>query len=245
MGRNGWSAGMRSSNRTYENSPSDRASRPRMANHPVASNPRNHMPSCQSSRGFQQPVRAFSGKSGRRFSEENATKLMKLEPVDRPEEVSLSDRYAAMTQDVIRRRYKEKEIRQSELLQIVVALQFPVVGTGGPGDDLVLRAVHLGAIKRLHERERGFDAALGGGEAGVVHRRQSRGRDAGQAAAGIHGEIRRLPDLAREREHVGIQSVLQQRRFLDLVGGTMRGGLVDDARQSAKLLGAGGHGRVI
>src|SRR6185437_15668407 len=34
MGRNGWSAGMRSSNRTYENNPSDRASRPRIANHP-------------------------------------------------------------------------------------------------------------------------------------------------------------------------------------------------------------------
>ena len=33
--------------------------------------------------------------------------------------------------------------------------------------------------------------------------------------------------------------------FLNLVGGTMRGGLVDDAGQCAKLLGAGGYSRVI
>jgi len=39
-----------------------------------------------------------------------------LEPVDRAEEVPLSERYAAMTQDVVRRRYKEEEIRQGELL---------------------------------------------------------------------------------------------------------------------------------
>ena len=43
----------------------------------------------------------------------------------------------------------------------------------------------------------------------------------------------------------GIQPVLQQGQFLDLVGGTMRGGLVDDAGQRAKLLDAGGYSRVI
>src|SRR5207253_5065517 len=42
--------------------------------------------------------------------------------------------------------------------------------------------------------------------------------------------------------HVGIQPVLQQSRFLNLIGGTMRGGLIDDACQCAKLLGAGGYG---
>src|ERR1700687_4313264 len=52
-------------------------------------------------------------------------------------------------------------------------------------------------------------------------------------------------DLAGEAEHVGIQPVLQQDRFLNLVGDTMRGGLVDDAGQCAKLLGAGGYSRVV
>src|SRR4029079_15407651 len=66
-----------------------------------------------------------------------------LEPVDRAEEVPLSERYAAMTQDVVRRSYKKKEIRQSELLQIVVALHFSVVAATGPGDNLALRAVDL------------------------------------------------------------------------------------------------------
>ena len=47
-----------------------------------------------------------------------------LEPVDRAEEVPLSKRYASMTQDVVCRRYKEEEIRQGELLQIVVACWF-------------------------------------------------------------------------------------------------------------------------
>src|SRR4029077_10935736 len=65
------------------------------------------------------------------------------------------------------------------------------------------------------------------------------------AARGVHGEIRRLTDRAGEAEHVGIQPVLQQSRFLNLVGGTMRGGLIDDACQCAKLLGAGGYSRVI
>jgi hypothetical protein len=45
--------------------------------------------------------------------------------------------------------------------------------------------------------------------------------------------------LAGEAEHVGLQPVLQQSRFLDLLGGAMRGGLIDDACQGAKLLGAG------
>ena len=48
-----------------------------------------------------------------------------------------------MSQDIIRRRYKEEEIRQGELLQIVISLHFPVVAAGGPGDDLVLRAIDL------------------------------------------------------------------------------------------------------
>ena len=48
-----------------------------------------------------------------------------------------------MTQDVVRRRYKEEEIRQAERLQIIVALHFSVVAATGPGDDLVLRAVDL------------------------------------------------------------------------------------------------------
>ena len=38
------------------------------------------------------------------------------EPVDRAEEVPLSDWNAAMPQNVVRRRYKEEEIRQGELL---------------------------------------------------------------------------------------------------------------------------------
>src|SRR5260370_41930280 len=54
-----------------------------------------------------------------------------------------------------------------------------------------------------------------------------------------------MTDLAGEAEHVGIQPVLQQSRFLNLVGGTMRGGLIDDACQCAKLLGAGGYSRVV
>jgi hypothetical protein len=48
-----------------------------------------------------------------------------------------------VTQNVVRRRYKEEEIREGEPLQIVVALQFPVIATGGPRDDLALRAVDL------------------------------------------------------------------------------------------------------
>jgi hypothetical protein len=32
-----------------------------------------------------------------------------------------------MTQNIVRRRYKEEEIRQGELLQIVVAFQFAVI----------------------------------------------------------------------------------------------------------------------
>src|SRR5215813_2086462 len=92
-----------------------------------------------------------------------------LEPVDRPEEVPLAERHAAMTQNVVRRRYKEKEIWKGELLQIIVALQFPVVAAGGPGDDLAFCAIDLCASQRLHEAEGGFDAAFGGGEAGVIH----------------------------------------------------------------------------
>src|SRR5262249_36781506 len=42
-----------------------------------------------------------------------------------------------------------------------------------------------------------------------------------------------------------MQPVLEQSRFLNLVGGTMRGGLIDDACQCAKLLGAGGYSRVV
>ena len=80
-----------------------------------------------------------------------------------------------MTQDVVRRRYKEEEIRQGELLQIVVALHFPVVAAGSPGDNFVLRAVNLCASEGFHEAQGGFDAAFGGGEAGVVYSRQGGG----------------------------------------------------------------------
>src|ERR1700726_889441 len=114
-----------------------------------------------------------------------------LEPVDRAEEVPLSERYAAMTQDVVRRCYKEEEIRQGELLQIVVAIHFPVVAASGPGDDLALRAVALCARQGLQEAEGGFGTALGGGGPGVAHGRHGGGSNASQAAAGVHGEIRR------------------------------------------------------
>src|SRR5262249_57446036 len=54
-----------------------------------------------------------------------------------------------------------------------------------------------------------------------------------------------MADWGGEKEHVGIQASLEQGRFLNLVGGTMRGGLVNDAGQCAKLLGAGGYSRVV
>src|SRR5215475_1194588 len=88
---------------------------------------------------------------GRSWHSRSAKLRGALEPVDRAEEVPLSERYAAMTQDVVRRRYKEEEIRQGELLQIVVALHFPVVAAAGPGDNLALRAVDLCASQGLHE----------------------------------------------------------------------------------------------
>ena len=69
--------------------------------------------------------------------------MTRLQPTDRAEKISFSDRHAAMTQDVIRRGYKEEEIRQGELLQIVNAFHLPVVAASGPCDDLVLRAVEL------------------------------------------------------------------------------------------------------
>ena len=73
---------------------------------------------------------------------------------------------------------KKEEIRQGELLQIVVAFYFPVVGATSPGDDLALRAVDLCASQGLHEAQGGFDTALGGGEAGVVHGRHGGGSNA-------------------------------------------------------------------
>src|SRR5262249_59219453 len=102
----------------------------------------------------------------------------------------LAERHAAMTQNVVRRRYKEEEIREGELVWIVVALQFPVVAAGSPGDNLALRAVDLCASQGLHEAQGGFDAGFGGGEAGVIHSRHGGGSNASQAAAGVHGEIR-------------------------------------------------------
>src|SRR6516162_655231 len=94
---------------------------------------------------FRKPVPTPHQVRGRLFRDHA------LEPVDRAEEVPLSERYAAMTQDVVCRRYKEEEIRQGELLQIVVAFHFPVVTAGSPGDNLVLRAIHLCASQGLHE----------------------------------------------------------------------------------------------
>jgi hypothetical protein len=40
-------------------------------------------------------------------------------------------------------------------------------------------------------------------------------------------------------------TVLQESRFLNLVGSTMCSGLVDDAGQRAKLLDAGSYSRVV
>ena len=150
-----------------------------------------------------------------------------------------------MTQDVVRGRDEEEEIRQRELLQVVVALELAVVAAGGPRNHLALGAIELGGRQRLDEAQRRFDPALRRGKAGIVHRRRGGRRHAGQAAAGVHAEISRLTDLAGEAEHVGIQPILQQGRFLDLVGGTMRGRLVDDPRQGGKLLGAGRYSSVI
>src|SRR5579862_1204231 len=113
-----------------------------------------------------------------------------LQPADRAEEIPLSDRHAAMTQDVVCRRYKEEEIRLGKLLQIVVALHFPRVATAGPGNDLLLRAIDLCASKGLHEAQGGFDAALGRGETGVVHGGQRGRSNASEAATRVHGEIR-------------------------------------------------------
>ena len=96
-----------------------------------------------------------------------------LEPVDRAEEVPLSDRHAAMTQDVVRRCYKEEKIRQGELLQIVVALHFPVVAAAGPSDDLALRAVDLCASQGLWPGSK--DGMM------TVRRQSLTGHDEGQA----------------------------------------------------------------
>src|SRR5262249_58511075 len=101
----------------------------------------------------------------------------------------LAERHAAMTQDVVRRRYKEEEIRQGKLLQIVDALQFPVVAAGSPGDNLALRAVDLCASQGLHEAQGSLDAAFGGGEAGIVYSRHGGGGNGRQGAAGVPGEI--------------------------------------------------------
>ena len=103
-----------------------------------------------------------------RSSKEAAQLRGALEPVDRAEEVPLADRYAAMPEDVVGCRHEEEEIRQRELLQVIVALQLSLVTAGAPGDDLVLCAVDLRASQGLHEGQGGFDAAFGGGETGVV-----------------------------------------------------------------------------
>src|SRR6185436_14275886 len=104
----------------------------------------------KSNREMQQQVDSANTATGIQTAPKIATQSS-LEPVDRAKEIPLSDRYAAMTQDVVRGRYKEEEIRQGELLQIIVAFHFPVVGASGPGDDLVLGAVHLCTSQRLHE----------------------------------------------------------------------------------------------
>ena len=44
------------------------------------------------------------------------------EPIDRAQEIPLSNRHAPMTQNVVCCRYKEEKIRQGELLQVIVAL---------------------------------------------------------------------------------------------------------------------------
>src|SRR5262249_62195540 len=124
-----------------------------------------------------------------------------------------------MTQNVVRRRYKEEEIWQRELLQIVASLQFPVITAGGPGDDLALRTVDLSAGQRLHEAQGGFDAAFGGGKASVIHSCHGGRSNASQAAAGVHGEIRRLADLAGGAEQGGGKAGLSGGRFLKLCVG--------------------------
>jgi len=52
-------------------------------------------------------------------------------------------------------------------------------------------------------------------------------------------------DLPGEAEHVGIETVGQQGGFVDLLRRAMRRRLVDDAGQSAQLLRAIRHGRVV
>ncbi len=150
-----------------------------------------------------------------------------------------------MAQDVVGCRDEEEEVRQGEVLQIGGALHFPRVAAGRPDNVLVLGALDLRPFQGLDEGERVLDALLGLGEAGVVDGREFRPRDAGKTTRRIAAEIRRLTDLPGQAEHVRIQPVGQQRRFLDLVGRAMGGSLVDDVGQGAELLRADRHGCVV
>ena len=95
-----------------------------------------------------------------------------------------------MTQDVVRRRYKEEEIRQGELLQIVLALHSPVVAAAKSRVETALGFVKSLNRAQVDGAEDKVIAWTGGGEAGVVHSRHGGGSNASKAAAGVHGEIR-------------------------------------------------------
>src|ERR1700709_2286347 len=111
-----------------------------------------------------------------------------------------------MAQDVVGGRDEEEEIRQPKLPQIVDTLQLPLGPAGRPADDLVLGPVDLRARQRLHERQRILDALFRGREGGVVNGGEIGPRYTGQTTGGETPEIRRLTDLPRQAEHVGIET---------------------------------------
>lgn len=126
----------------------------------------------------------------------------------------------------------KKKIRQAELLQIGSTLHLAIVAANRPDNILVLGALDLRPCQALDEGGRFFDALLGLGEAGVVDGREFRTCDAGKTARRIAAKICRLTDLTGQAEHIQIQPVGQQRRFLDLVGYAMSGSLVDDGARA-------------
>ena len=110
-----------------------------------------------------------------------------------------------MAQDVVRRRDKEVEIWEGELLQIVVALQFPFVPAGSPADGLVLCTVDLrrGSVPSQRAKavptRRLASAKLVSSTAG-----RAGGVTPARRAPVFMPEVCRLPDLAGEAEHVRI-----------------------------------------
>ena len=105
----------------------------------------------------------------------NFTSLLPLLRI--PKIIHLPNLHALRPQDIIRRDNMEEEIRQRELLQILLASQLPHAGSGPDLDDLVLFAVggvRLHGIQDLEGlgdaglqlREGGF--GVGEGDGGVV-----------------------------------------------------------------------------